>query len=389
MNEDSEQPEPLTQEDLAKGIPNSAFAFRGYNVTNLGRTPELLRHPTYGPIVEQHLREASEICADAMQMPIDLVQRVREEKEATLKEYHEAISLIVAVELAQIEILKKIFDIRLANANMMYGFSLGELTALSAGGVLTMADALRIPLLMSKDAADLANDATLCVLFSRSDKLIPRRNVFQLCAKINAEGKGVIGVSTFLAPNSMLLIGQADTVQRLKARTGELTSERVTVRLNDDKWPPMHTPIVWQRNITNRSQLLMHTIQGGFTEPSPPLFSLVTGDFSYDDVNMRDIVGDWTDHPQLLWEAVDTTLARGVETIIHVGPQPNIIPATFSRLAANVTLMAKDRLHMQTLSWVVHHGWLSALLPKRTNLLRAPNIAQVTLEDWLLGQEFE
>ncbi len=389
MNEESERPEPLTQEDLAKGIPNSAFAFRGYNVTNLGRTPELLRHPTYGPIVEQHLKEASEICADAMQMPIDLVQRVREEKEATLKEYHEAISLIVAVELAQVEILKKIFDIRLANANMMYGYSLGELTALSAGGVLTMADALRIPLLMSKDAADLANDATLCVLFSRSDKLIPRKNVFQLCAKINAEGKGVIGVSTFLAPNSMLLIGQADTVQRLKARTGELTSERVTVRLNDDKWPPMHTPIVWQRNITNRSQLLMHTIQGGFTEPSPPLFSLVTGDFSYDDVNMRDIVGDWTDHPQLLWEAVDTTLARGVETIIHVGPQPNIIPATFSRLAANVTLMTKDRLHMQTLSWVVHHGWLSALLPKRTNLMRAPNIAQVKLEDWLLGQEFE
>ena len=35
-------------------MDEAAFAFRGYNVTNLGRTPELLEHPAYGPIVEKH-----------------------------------------------------------------------------------------------------------------------------------------------------------------------------------------------------------------------------------------------------------------------------------------------------------------------------------------------
>jgi len=184
----------------------------------------------------------------------------------------------------------------------------------------------------------------------------------------------------------MLLIGQKDTVQRLKERKGEITTERISVRINDDKWPPLHTPIVWQRNITDRAQFLMHTIEGGFTAPTTPLFSMATGDFSYDGDNTRDVVAQWIDKPQLLWEAVDATLARGVETVIHIGPQPNIIPATFSRLAANVELLTKKRLPMHTLSRIVQYGWLSAVLPKRTNLLRAPGIMHVTLEDWLLQQ---
>jgi len=387
MNPNTQTPPVVSREQLAKGLGKSAFAFRGYNVTNLGRTPELLQHPQYGPIVERHLRTASEICTDVMNASVDLVQRVRLEKEPSLKEYHESIALIVAVELAQIDILKTFFNISLVNANMMYGFSLGELSALTAGGVLTVADTLKIPLMMSKDAADLADNVTLCILFSRSGKRIPRKNVHRLCEEINAEGDGVIGVSTYLAPNSMLLIGQKDTVDRLKERKAEITTERISVRINEGQWPPLHTPIVWQRNITNRAQFLMHTIQSGFTTPSTPLFSLATGDFSYDGDTTREVIAQWIDKPQQLWEAIDATLARGVETVIHVGPQPNIIPATFGRLAANVALLTQQRLPMQTLSRLVQYGWLAAVLPKRTNLLRAPSIVHVNLEDWLLEQD--
>ena len=387
MNPNTQTPPVVSREQLAKGLGKSAFAFRGYNVTNLGRTPELLQHPQYGPIVERHLRTASEICTDVMNSSVDLIQRVRLEKEPSLKEYHESIALIVAVELAQIDILKTFFDISLVNANMMYGFSLGELSALTAGGVLTVADTLKIPLMMSKDAADLADNVTLCILFSRSGKRIPRKNVHRLCEEINAEGDGVIGVSTYLAPNSMLLIGQNDTVDQLKDRKAEITKERISVRINEGQWPPLHTPIVWQRNITNRAQFLMHTIQSGFTTPSTPLFSLATGDFSYDGDTTREVIAQWIDKPQQLWEAIDATLARGVETVIHVGPQPNIIPATFGRLAANVALLTQQRLPMQTLSRLVQYGWLAAVLPKRTNLLRAPSIVHVNLEDWLLEQD--
>lgn len=384
MNEVS--PAVVTQQQLAKGIRKSAFALRGFDVKNLGRTPELLFHPKYGPIMEKHLRLGSEICADTMKTPVDLVKRVSDGLEPTLDEYHESIALIVAAELAQLEMLETFFDISITKADMIYGFSLGELAALTACGTLTTEDALKTPLAMSRDAAELAHDTTLCILFSRSDKMIPRDKVKRLCAEINAEGRGVIGVSAYLTPNSMLLIGQGDTVKRLRERKDSLTTERISLHLNDEKWPPLHTPIVWQRNITNRSQVMMHTFTGGFHAPSTPLFSLVTGAFSYNDHNVREILGDWIDKPQLLWEAIDTTLLRGVETVIHVGPHPNIFPATFGRLATNVSLVTKDSFSAKTLSRIVQYGWLWSILPKRASLLRAPKLVHVILEDWLLAQ---
>ena len=62
MKKNSETHPVVTREQLAKGLGKSAFAFRGYNATNLGRTSELLRHPKYGKIVEKHLQRASDIC---------------------------------------------------------------------------------------------------------------------------------------------------------------------------------------------------------------------------------------------------------------------------------------------------------------------------------------
>ena len=85
---------------------------------------------------------------------------------------------------------------------------------------------------MSKDAADLMDNVTLCFIFPLR-KTYPSKNVHRLCEEINAEGDGVIGVSTHLAPNSMLLIGQNDTVESLKDRKAEITKERISVRINE------------------------------------------------------------------------------------------------------------------------------------------------------------
>ena len=41
---------------LQSKIATTAFAFRGYNTTNLGRTPELLGHPTYGRTMRRYLQ---------------------------------------------------------------------------------------------------------------------------------------------------------------------------------------------------------------------------------------------------------------------------------------------------------------------------------------------
>ncbi len=101
---------------LDKRIANAAFAFRGYNVTNLGKTPELLEHPAYGPIVAEYLQQASKICSDSIGKKVNLVSRVRKRQETSLRTYAQAISLIVGAELAQIKLLEEFFDISYSDA---------------------------------------------------------------------------------------------------------------------------------------------------------------------------------------------------------------------------------------------------------------------------------
>ena len=109
--------------DLKVRLSQSAFAFRGYNVTNLGRTPELLEHPKFGPVVCDYLQQGSHICSEVTGYKTDLVSRVREQRETDLSTYHEALSMVVAVELAQIQLLKEFFDIDVCGKMAHYTLS--------------------------------------------------------------------------------------------------------------------------------------------------------------------------------------------------------------------------------------------------------------------------
>jgi [acyl-carrier-protein] S-malonyltransferase len=378
--------------DLRERLKTGAFIFRGYNVTNLGRSAEFLEHPAYGPIVERHLREMSEITSEAIGEKIDLVARVRQRRESVLESFGEDVGLIVGMELAQLEILEQFFDVPWNRARIAFGYSLGEVAALIASGVYKAQHILEPPLLMAKECIELARDCTMGVLFSRGPEL-SYDNVQRLCLEINAEGQGVIGISAFLSPNTMLLLGQGTTIDRFKQRMKERVSDQVHLRKNEHRWPPLHTPIVWQCHLPNRAALHQHVMPGGFVEPKPPLISLVTGKASYNDYNSREILNKWIDHPQRLWDAVCETLAAGVETVIHVGPDPNLVPATFQRLSDNVTAQLRGRsparLGRRAMSRIVRRPWLTKVLSTRAILLRAPFVEQVNLEDWLLDQKLK
>ncbi len=376
--------------NLQDRLSNAAFVFRGYNVTNLGRSRELLAHHAYGPVVERYLHEASQIASDLLHEKIDLVARVERGKETDLDSYGDAIALIIGIEQAQLRLLDEFFDIDYTKGRLSFGYSLGEIGALVAGGVMDMKTALQVPLSMVPDCIELARDVTLGVLFSRGPAL-DADAVYKLCLRINSAGKGVIGISSYLSPNSLLLMGQADTIDRFADLMREWLPQKLYLRKNDSRWPPMHTPIVWQKHIPNRAALMMQTLPGGFTPPTPPVLSLVTGKISYNDFNARDLLVRWVDHPQRLWDAVSETLSMGIDTLIHVGPDPNLVSATFKRLADNVTtqLAAKgwEGVGLRAVSRAVRRPWLAKLLPIRSSLLRAPFVTQVNLEDWLLAQD--
>jgi [acyl-carrier-protein] S-malonyltransferase len=120
-------------------------------------------------------------------------------------------------------------------------------------------------------------------------------------------------------------------------------------------------------------------------EPQPKVFSLVTGTYGYTPVSARDLLHHWIDHPQRLWDAVYETLSCGATTVLHIGPGPNIVPATFKRLSADVASQTQESRSLRALSAAVRRQWLLRMLPQRAALLRAPYIEQVVLEDWLLA----
>jgi len=370
--------------EFTAALGKTAFAFRGYNVTNLARTPELYACDHFRATLEEYLRRGSAIAESVTGKRVDLVKRVQQGRDTSLATYHEAIAMIIAVEMAQLELLGEKFGVPWQQAKVGYGFSLGEIGALVAGGILKMEDALRIPLSLSADCVSLAHDVTLGVLFSRGQPL-DKNKVHQVCEKITSEGNGTIGISAYLAPNSLLAIGQGKTLTVFRQRLGEISAERLHLRCNEHQWPPLHTPIVWQFNIPDRASRLLEQTPLRFESPSPPVYSLAAAE-PYDGYNARTLLRSWVDHTQQLWSSVDMTLSGGIDTVVHVGPKPNIISATFHRLADNVEAQTKGSIHMRALSGIISRPWLSSLLPNSVNLLRAPQIRHIILEDWLIQQ---
>ncbi|MFO0939390.1 MAG: hypothetical protein U0930_01350 [Pirellulales bacterium] len=376
----------VTPEQLQDLLPKSVLSLRGYNQTNLGRTTELLSHPKYEPIVAEYLDRASRVCGEVTGKSISLVDRVRRNEETSLNSYADAVALIVAVEMAQLKLLEQFFKINYRKCMLSFGFSLGEIAAVVAGGILEMEDALRIPLALSADCVALADNVSLAVVFSREEK-IPFEEIQRMCLLISGEGKGAIGISTMLAPNSLLVLGQGFTMDRLREMIHGQFPKKVFLRVNQGDWPPLHTCIMWQKAIPNRAAVLMQTTKFNLEKPTPPILSLVTGKISYDKLNALDLIHKWVDHTQRLWDAINESLVMGVETFIHVGPEPNIVPATLKRLKDNIEGQARASFGMRALSAAAQRRWLQSILPQRTALLRATTVRQINLEDWLLEQK--
>jgi [acyl-carrier-protein] S-malonyltransferase len=380
----------VTREDLQKRVATAAFAFRGYDSENVGRSPELLEHRAYGPIVRASLDSASELCSDVLGREVDLAVRVEARAPSTLGTFVEDIATIVAMELAQLRLLEDLFEVDVRRARMSFGHSIGELSSLVLGGVYEMEQLLPVPLSLAQDCAELTPGTTMGLL-SIQGGVLDSEDVQHLCASVSSQGHGLVGPSTYLSPYKVLLLGQGDTLERLEREMPHFLHGTATLRQKPNRFPPLHTPLVWERNIPNRTAMAMHHISGGHQKPAPPIVSCTTGEMSYDEYNSRSILADWTDHPQRLWDVTERTLASGVDLVIHTGPEPKLIPTAFERLSSRVMKQLK-RAHLERLGYSVipsigRNGWLTRNLPGNAVLLRAPFLGHIVLEDWLLAQE--
>src|SRR5690606_26141483 len=104
----------------------------------------------------------------------DLGRRVATQEEADLDLYPEAVALLMAVELAEIEILRVVHNVDFQLAKFAFGYSLGELAAVAASGMIDAKQVMHVPVALAADCAELANDVTLGILFSR-DLILPEQ----------------------------------------------------------------------------------------------------------------------------------------------------------------------------------------------------------------------
>lgn len=378
-----------TTNDIQLGaqIARAAFAFRGYNLTNLGRTHELWEVDAYRPTLERWLGVGGDVVQSMHGGTVDLVARVVGHLEADLEHYAEAVAMVMAIEFAQVELLRDVHGIDYAGSKLAFGYSLGELTALAQSGFVAPREAMLVPVALAHDAAALARDVTLGVLFSRTEAIDEPR-VVRLCEDITAECDGVIGISAVLSPNTYLVLGQGDALDRFGQRMADVLPTSAHLKYDSHRWPPLHTPIVRQRHIPDRASVLMEKMAHSSGAAQPRLISLVTGKMSYTEEPVREILRRWVDHPQRLWDAISLTLKEDVAVVVHVGPGPNVVPATFRRLSENVrqqlAAISLSGLRMRAISGLANRRWLANLLPKSAALLRAPAVRHVMLEDWLL-----
>ena len=346
--------------------------------------------PLYGRIVRPVLEAASAVCSDALGTKVDLVARITDREPSDLSTFVHDIGTVVGMQIAQFRCLEEVFDIPVRQARLSFGHSIGELSALVLGGVYEMEQLLPVPLSLAKDCAELTADTTLGIL-SVHGAILPIEDVEHLCASISRRGHGLIGPSTYLSPYQVLLLGQHDTLNLLEHEMHEFLPEGVTLRRRPNHFPPLHTPLVWARNIPNRTAMAMHHIRGGDRKPVPAVVSCTTGSASYDEWNSRAILADWTDHPQRLWDVMENALASGAEIVLHVGPEPKLFPTGFDRLSSRIMKQLKmrhlERLGSSVIPSISRNSWLTRKLPANAVLLRAPFLNHIILEDWLLAQE--
>lgn len=365
-----------------------AVAFRGYNISNMGKTAELLTHPFMQDRLHQRLQQADAVCQQVLGLTTNLRQRLLDGTPSSLETYTEDLAMIVAIELAHWDALVELLGPeRHSRIRILTGYSLGEVAAVIVAGMMTYEDAMAPLLELSRDAASLASNVTMGIVFSRGPTL-DMELIREKCEEITARGTGVLAISTCLSPNTVLLMGEGETIDLFKAEMAEILPRSVHLRKNTHQWPPLHTPIVLQKHLRDRAAVRLQTTPCRGTLPDYPILSCVTGDIAYNGKNTRQLVTDWVDHPQLLWDCVHALFQMGIDQVIHLGPEPNIFPATLTRLAENV------KAQLDQPSWygyglrafsriTADRAWLAKMISRDAALLRAPLLKQLFLEDWL------
>jgi [acyl-carrier-protein] S-malonyltransferase len=192
----------------------------------------------------------------------------------------------------------------------LLGHSLGEYTALVAGGALAFEDAVRLVHARGRfmQQAVPAGEGAMAAVLG-----LPGAAVAEACASAAAETGAVVSPANLNAPEQTVIAGATAAVERATALAKEAGARR-TVSL------PVSAPFHCALMQPAAEQLAGELASVKFGAPTPPVVSNVEAEPNADPARIPSLLAAQVTAPVRFVECVEKLAALGVERVVEVGP---------------------------------------------------------------------
>ena len=276
-------------------MKKTAFLFPGQGSQVVGMAEDLHREFDY-------VREIFDMTEEITRLPI-----ARLCFKGPMDELTQTVNLqpaVTAVNLALLAVLRR------ANAGFAScaGHSLGEYSALHAGGVLTAEDTTRLVFLrgtlMHREAV--RNQGAMQALVG-----LPITDIEPIVAEAAASG-GVVSVANHNSETQIVITGSPDAVSRAGALAAARGAKAVALKVSG-AW---HSELIRGAEAEFKAALA----QVVFHAPEREIILNVTAEPGQDPVVIRDVMGRQLCSPVRWYDGMQRLVAAGVEVFVEVGP---------------------------------------------------------------------
>lgn len=273
-----------------------------------------------GKDIAQNHPTARKLFARANQIiGFDLAKLCFEGPEDELNKTNICQPAILVMSLVALEVLKE--QSKLPKFDALAGLSLGEYTALAAGGTLTFDDAVRIVERRGTFMQEACNQHPSGMAAVMG---IPPDKIKEVLAKVN----GVIGIANLNTPGQVVISGDNKAIEEASAKLKEAGAKKVIPLKVAGAF---HSPLM--KSAEDKLKIELQKIN--IKPPTAPIISNVTADYVTDPARIKDNLSRQV-VSSVLWEASMRKLIQdGFKTFYEIGPG-NTLTGMMQRIDSTV-----------------------------------------------------
>lgn len=194
-------------------------------------------------------------------------------------------------------------------AEYLAGHSLGEYSALVAAGSISFVDAVRTVHARGKfmqEAVPIGEGGMAAIIRLEREKIIT------ICEELSAQGKIVQAVN-FNCPGQVVIAGTTDAVATACEKMKEAGARRaIPLPVS----APFHSTLM--QPAAEKLAQVLHTIE--IKEAQIPVIANVHAQPVHTSAEIRESLVEQAAHPVLWEDSMHVLLAKGVDTVVEVGP---------------------------------------------------------------------